>query len=255
MATECCWPFCGAGPKECDCADNVKKEVMQIDSNRKADCESGTVAPPPVSEAGGDHLCTLGRFSSWRDCPEHSGNMHTKHVEMNTSAGTCIDSVPLPNQIGTARIGMADGPDLIEPTCLIRDAIAYGEGRERAAFARASELEAALEREKEAMFAALSLIADIRKAAGDPMGKLMQSELVELIARQREECDKAKEVEESDFESMEMYRRARDRADRITAAARAVVDRWETPLWKDAPATAGFIYALRDAISAGGGDD
>jgi hypothetical protein len=30
--------------------------------------------------------------------------------------------------------------------------------------------------------------------------------------------------------------------------AKAVVDRWETPLWKDAPATATFIYALRNAM-------
>lgn len=37
---------------------------------------------------------------------------------------------------------------------------------------------------------------------------------------------------------------------RLLAAARAVVARWETPLWKDAPATAGFIYELRDAIAA-----
>lgn len=37
---------------------------------------------------------------------------------------------------------------------------------------------------------------------------------------------------------------------RLLAAARAVVARWETPLWKDAPATAGFIYELRDAIES-----
>lgn len=36
----------------------------------------------------------------------------------------------------------------------------------------------------------------------------------------------------------------------LRAAAQAVVDRWETPLWKDAPATAGYIAALRDALAA-----
>jgi len=36
---------------------------------------------------------------------------------------------------------------------------------------------------------------------------------------------------------------------RLLSAARAVVARWETPLWKDAPATAGFIYELRDALA------
>lgn len=34
----------------------------------------------------------------------------------------------------------------------------------------------------------------------------------------------------------------------MVAAARAVVERWDTPLWKDAPATAGFINRLRDAL-------
>ena len=35
----------------------------------------------------------------------------------------------------------------------------------------------------------------------------------------------------------------------LIAAAQAVVDRWETPLWKDVPATAEYIYRLRDALS------
>ena len=34
----------------------------------------------------------------------------------------------------------------------------------------------------------------------------------------------------------------------LVSAARAVVERWDTPLWKDAPATAGFINRLRDAL-------
>ena len=34
----------------------------------------------------------------------------------------------------------------------------------------------------------------------------------------------------------------------ITAAALAVVQRWETPLWKDAEPTAAVIARLRDAI-------
>ena len=36
----------------------------------------------------------------------------------------------------------------------------------------------------------------------------------------------------------------------LVSAARAVVERWDTPLWKDAPATAGFINRLRDALPA-----
>ena len=34
----------------------------------------------------------------------------------------------------------------------------------------------------------------------------------------------------------------------ITAAALAVVQRWETPLWKDAEPTAAVIARLRDAV-------
>lgn len=35
---------------------------------------------------------------------------------------------------------------------------------------------------------------------------------------------------------------------RIKAAAQDVVERWHTPLWKDVPATAGYINALAKAI-------
>lgn len=36
----------------------------------------------------------------------------------------------------------------------------------------------------------------------------------------------------------------------LIEAAKAVVDRWDTPLWKDAPATAESINALRNALAA-----
>lgn len=48
----------------------------------------------------------------------------------------------------------------------------------------------------------------------------------------------------------------RDRADlqerleTLEEAAQAVIDRWETPLWKDVPATAEYIARLRAALSA-----
>ena len=38
----------------------------------------------------------------------------------------------------------------------------------------------------------------------------------------------------------------------LSSAAQAVVDRWESPLWKNEGATAGYIYKLRDAINAEG---
>ena len=38
--------------------------------------------------------------------------------------------------------------------------------------------------------------------------------------------------------------------ERLRTAAQAVVDRWGTPLWKDAPATAIYINTLRNALEA-----
>ena len=39
-------------------------------------------------------------------------------------------------------------------------------------------------------------------------------------------------------------------ADRLRKSAQALVDRWETPFWKDAPHTAKFIRSLDDALAA-----
>jgi hypothetical protein len=50
----------------------------------------------------------------------------------------------------------------------------------------------------------------------------------------------------------------RDRLKAINAelveVAQAVVDRWESPLWKDLPATAGYIAGLRAAINKAKGE-
>jgi len=43
--------------------------------------------------------------------------------------------------------------------------------------------------------------------------------------------------------------RFREELQRLKSAAQAVVDRWETPLWKEAEPTASVIYRLRDAIA------
>ncbi len=37
--------------------------------------------------------------------------------------------------------------------------------------------------------------------------------------------------------------------DYLLTATQSVVERWDTPLWKDVPATAGYINTLRDAIA------
>lgn len=36
---------------------------------------------------------------------------------------------------------------------------------------------------------------------------------------------------------------------KLREAAQAVVDRWDTPLWKDVPATAEYINRLRSALA------
>lgn len=43
--------------------------------------------------------------------------------------------------------------------------------------------------------------------------------------------------------------RLREELQKLRLAAQAVVDRWETPLWKDAEPTASVIYRLRDALA------
>ncbi len=152
MSRECVWPFCGAeGPYQC--ANCEREEVMRNDPGPSG---SQPVAPPPVEMAGGNHLCALGRFPSWRDCPEHSGNMHKNPGKVDMTDKTCkekaekltiesggitVQSVPLPEpDLGSIRVGRED-------ICLGHsdEAMrAYGDERERAALARVAELEAKL---------------------------------------------------------------------------------------------------------------
>ena len=60
------------------------------------------------------------------------------------------------------------------------------------------------------------------------------------------ECAKAAERTADNLN--ETIDRIKDQDIAVDAAARAVVERWDTPLWKDAPATAGFINRLRAAL-------
>ena len=41
-----------------------------------------------------------------------------------------------------------------------------------------------------------------------------------------------------------------ERCDELLTAAQAVIDRWDTPLWKNVPATGEYIGRLRVAIAA-----
>lgn len=45
-------------------------------------------------------------------------------------------------------------------------------------------------------------------------------------------------------------RTQREKINALVGAGNAVVDRWNSPLWKDVPHTATFIHALRDALSS-----
>jgi hypothetical protein len=57
----------------------------------------------------------------------------------------------------------------------------------------------------------------------------------------RDEASKAQKCKQA-------YIKLEKEVARLRAAAQAVVDRWETPFWKDAEPTAAFIYRLRDAL-------
>lgn len=61
---------------------------------------------------------------------------------------------------------------------------------------------------------------------------------------------RAKAAERTVDNLNETIDRIKDQDIAVYAAARAVVERWDTPLWKDAPATAGFINRLRAALSS-----
>jgi len=66
------------------------------------------------------------------------------------------------------------------------------------------------------------------------------------IARLRELWQETENVRDSWCEA---YTQERDKNQKLRSAAQAVVERWETPLWKDAEPTALVIYRLRDALA------
>lgn len=63
----------------------------------------------------------------------------------------------------------------------------------------------------------------------------------------RRELDEAREQERIHFDN---YESIRDQLDRLVAAAKALVERWDTPFWKDTAHTGKFIRRLEDALSA-----
>jgi hypothetical protein len=60
----------------------------------------------------------------------------------------------------------------------------------------------------------------------------------------------AKDTEKYCFASCAFHAAQDAEIARLREAANAVVERWETPLWKDVKPTAHIIYALRDELAA-----
>jgi len=65
----------------------------------------------------------------------------------------------------------------------------------------------------------------------------------------RDEASKAQKCKQAYIEQEKEIARLMEEIKRIKSAAQAVIDRWETPLWKEAEPTASVIYRLRDALS------
>lgn len=107
--------------------------------------------------------------------------------------------------------------------------------------ARVAELERELSESQEVQFALLGLLADIRKAAGDPTGKLMQAELVDEIADLQRDAQR--------------YQWLRDESG-DEASAPYVCGVHGAPMGDDGWLTGELLdEAIDAAIAAGGGDD
>ena len=86
-------------------------------------------------------------------------------------------------------------------------------------------------------------LQQVAEAVGMPVanGNAVAARVRELVAENeqlRKKLHRATQL----FGSLTMAYR------KLSEAAQAVVDRWETPLWKDAEPTAAVIYKLRDLL-------
>jgi hypothetical protein len=81
-------------------------------------------------------------------------------------------------------------------------------------------------------------------------------ELLNKLERERDEVLSDLEFRRDLFKLQEQQlNNVRAERDRMAEVARAVWDRWETPLWKDHPPTALVMNKLRDALAAVEGGD
>ena len=81
--------------------------------------------------------------------------------------------------------------------------------------------------------------------------KFVTADFARKLERERDEAARNTEKAKAYKKVMkDENARLRQGKESVIRAASDVVERWETPLWKDAPATATFIHRLRDALSS-----
>ena len=90
---------------------------------------------------------------------------------------------------------------------------------------------------------AIRATAEVRIAEAKTDAEMLRSQAAEIARLQDLLKDALANVNEiTDAKNAEI--------ERLRTAAQAVVDRWDTPPWKDAPATAIYINTLRNALEA-----
>lgn len=77
---------------------------------------------------------------------------------------------------------------------------------------------------------------------------------IEMAAHETVKLDEARRMwriyQDKCAELNDLIDQIKDQDVAVYSAACAVVERWDTPLWKDAPATAKYIKRLRTALSS-----
>jgi hypothetical protein len=74
---------------------------------------------------------------------------------------------------------------------------------------------------------------------------------IDQLKRERDNAETDRRQAETDtIRALHERNEARGQRDRLAKAGKALVDRWETPFWKDVPHTGKFIRTLSDALAA-----
>lgn len=82
----------------------------------------------------------------------------------------------------------------------------------------------------------------------------LELECIQELARLQRERDEAREVAKEADAGHDMaiadLAKCEVAADKVVLHAKELIARWDQPSWKDSAPTAGYIYALRDAVEA-----